>query len=984
MRGDPLAARAREQASKMKVAIIEMVRSETEAGWFDLIAAEGDLQPLKGVQDPPKRDDLCLVLHTSGTTNKPKIVPLTHANIATGSLCIASTLQLKESDERNKPDDVNLNVMPLFHIHGISINVLASLLSGTSVVASPGFDPDTFFSWAYQCKASWYSAVPTMHLRVLQKAEEHYTNTNSYPQHELVLLRNCSAALLPSVGSRLQEALNLKVMPTYAMTESMPIASHPRYETCDLKSVGYAGGPNARVLLDDSTPCKPGEEGEVCVRGSCVTQGYEYRPHMKADPNIAAFHKLENGEAWLRTGDKGYVSGDTGTLTLVGRFKEIINRGGEKISPLEIEDALRQHEAIRDLVVFAVKHSQLGEVPGAAVVLRAAKSITLKELRAFGSRKFGPKWLPEMLVLMPEIPKGPTGKPARIGLAERLDLPELSDDNNSTNVMWEVVPDTPLPQDKGKIPAKAWEPSPEQEQAKAPSLSDNAMTDADLMHQIGEQLKSRFGESILALSDVKSAMRLHLLNVLRREVADRIGVDAVDVDVEAPVSYLGIESIRAVVLRETIESHLGCEVPLATFLSSSITDLAEQLSSKMSFGGAAASVVSDAEGVGEKEGGLPIEVLQPAREQSNSYPMRPLQVAYNVGRHLAKQGAWIYWETDIEGFDERRFNWAMNALLERHEALRTEMSAEGKQRVYGANEAHVSFSINVHRIPTGVVDRDTRIATQLQAVRHELQSFREPVGYPMFKIIGVDYGEAVNGKVRLAFLFDLLVADAAALNTLSTELSILYTASDQELALKSLPRVTCTHRQYVEGQEAKNAQPSEQAKKAKEKAYWDKKLGDVEDGGLPAAPELPKVITEDRQALSRSSATMSKELWNGFKNECLRRGLTPTNGLLAAYAAVLSTYSSKHFIMTMANFSRSVDAESIVGNLGDVMLVEVDFRQKSSFADAAKRLANEVYATLDHSKYTSGKERSYCSLPAVFCLLADAPSSLLSLPQACR
>ena len=129
---------------------------------------------------------------------------------------------------------------------------------------------------------------------------------------------------------------------------------------------------------------------------------------------------------------------------------------------------------------------------------------------------------------------------------------------------------------------------------------------------------------------------------------------------------------------------------------------------------------------------------------------------------------------------------------------------------------------------------------------------------------------------------------------------------------------------------------------------------------------------------------MSKELWNGFKNECLRRGLTPTNGLLAAYAAVLSTYSSKHFIMTMANFSRSVDAESIVGNLGDVMLVEVDFRQKSSFADAAKRLANEVYAVLDHSKYTSGKDRGYWSLPAVFCLLADAPSSLLSLPQACR
>ena len=457
LKNDPGTARVRQVAARMDGAIIEMVPSETEAGWFELQKSDA----LNAIKAPPPatREDLCLVLHTSGTTNKPKIVPLSHANVSSGSLCIASTLQLVGSrssaaaeggdvaEDGERVPDVNLNVMPLFHIHGLSINVLATLFSGATVIASPGFDPDAFFTWAEQCGPTWYSAVPTMHLRVLQKAEERYASTGAPPPHTLTLMRNCSAALLPSVASRLQEVLALKVMPTYAMTESMPIASHPRYKACDLRSVGFASGPMVRVLDDNGAPCAIEQEGEVCVRGSCVTRGYEYREHMKADPNIAAFHTLKNvqgeEERWLRTGDKGYVS-PTGSLTLVGRFKEIINRGGEKISPLEIEDVLRQHAAVRDLIVFAAKHQQLGEVPGAALVLRAGKTITLQELRAHGAETLPIKWLPETLVLLADIPKGPTGKPARIGLGERLGLPELSDEGSGgTASMWDASGTTP-------------------------------------------------------------------------------------------------------------------------------------------------------------------------------------------------------------------------------------------------------------------------------------------------------------------------------------------------------------------------------------------------------------------------------------------------------------------------------------------------------------------------------------------------------------
>lgn len=241
--------------------------------------------------------------------------------------------------------------------------------------------------------------------------------------HSLRLVRNCSAALLPTVAESLEVALEAVVMPTYAMTESMPICSNPRHGTRKLRSVGPAAGPLIRVLAQhpDATELGVGEEGEVTVQGGPVTSGYEFRAHMDMDPNVEAF-----AEGWLRTGDKGWLDED-GYLYLSGRFKEIISRAGEKISPFEVEDALRSHQAVADLVAFAVPHTTLGEVVGVAAVLHDGQSLTIKGLRSWavsGDRLQG-KWLPELLVRMPSIPKGPTGKPARINLAQRLGLDAL-------------------------------------------------------------------------------------------------------------------------------------------------------------------------------------------------------------------------------------------------------------------------------------------------------------------------------------------------------------------------------------------------------------------------------------------------------------------------------------------------------------------------------------------------------------------------------
>mmetsp|Transcript_3073 Transcript_3073/g.7062 ORF Transcript_3073/g.7062 Transcript_3073/m.7062 type:complete len:583 (+) Transcript_3073:125-1873(+) len=410
-------------ARKCKVEkLLELTPSKEVAGLFQL-GKHAAGKPLKGdaLGNPVasvKRDNLALVLHTSGTTKKPKIVPLTHANIASGAMCIASTVELKH-------EHICLNTMPLFHIHGLIVNVLASAIAGSQVVCLPGvFQVQNFHAALIsQPEPNWYSAVPTMHLQILQFAEEVAKEKGKPPENKLQLIRNCSAALVPTVAAAMEEVLKVHVMPTYAMTESMPIASNPRCGKRKLRSVGMKAGPNMGIMNGhpDGTFLNVGEEGEVVVKGGPVTSGYEFREHMDANPNIEAF-----SDGWLRTGDKGWLDAD-GYLYLSGRFKEIINRAGEKISPFEVEDAMRANDAFKDCIAFAVPHKSLGEVVGIAAVLKDGKSLTIKELRSWCNKcdKLQAKWIPEMLVTMPTIPKGPTGKPARINLAKKLDLDPL-------------------------------------------------------------------------------------------------------------------------------------------------------------------------------------------------------------------------------------------------------------------------------------------------------------------------------------------------------------------------------------------------------------------------------------------------------------------------------------------------------------------------------------------------------------------------------
>jgi acyl-CoA synthetase (AMP-forming)/AMP-acid ligase II len=244
-------------------------------------------------------------------------------------------------------------------------------------------------------------------------------------ENKVRYIRNDSAALLPSLAEQMETYIQAVVAPAYSMTESNPISSNPRYGVRKLKSVGPTVGPEL-VLLEGypSTEkvTKPGEEGEVAIKGSCVMKGYEMRDHMDKDPNIETF-----ADGFMRSGDKGWMDED-GYLYLIGRFKELINRSGEKISPFEVEDAIRKHDAVKDCLCFAAPHKMLGEAVGVVITLEDDKKVTIGELREWLLDRNGLQsiWCPEVLVTMPAIPKGPTGKPARINLAKKLGIEMLT------------------------------------------------------------------------------------------------------------------------------------------------------------------------------------------------------------------------------------------------------------------------------------------------------------------------------------------------------------------------------------------------------------------------------------------------------------------------------------------------------------------------------------------------------------------------------
>ncbi|HVG47642.1 MAG TPA: AMP-binding protein, partial [Rubellimicrobium sp.] len=356
----------------------------------------------------PGPDDVALILHTSGTTSRPKIVPLLQSNLAASARHIGAALQLS-------PADCCLNMMPLFHIHGLVAAVSASLAAGASVWCTPGFDALRFFSWLDDARPTWTTAVPTMHQAILARAPR---NADAIACIPLRFIRSSSASLPAQVMQELSRTFGCPVIEAYGMTEaahqmtSNPLPPRPQKPG----SVGVAAGPEVRIAHEAEDRLLDGGVGEIVISGPNVTPGYESNP----EANDHSFFQAE-GRRWFRTGDQGSLDAE-GYLHLTGRLKEIINRGGEKISPLEVDGVLMDHPAVQQVVTFALPHPKLGEEVAAAVVLREGQECTEASIRAFAAERLADFKVPRRVILLAEIPKGATGKLQRIGLAEKLGL----------------------------------------------------------------------------------------------------------------------------------------------------------------------------------------------------------------------------------------------------------------------------------------------------------------------------------------------------------------------------------------------------------------------------------------------------------------------------------------------------------------------------------------------------------------------------------
>ena len=389
-------------AERLGIGVLRLVvLPDTPAGSFTI---EGAAVGPQAAPDMAGDDDIALLLHTSGTTARPKLVPLSHANIAASSAHIGATLGLS-ADHRC------LNIMPLFHIHGLIAAVLSSLAAGGSIYCTPGFNALRFFQWLGDARPSWYTAVPTMHQAILPRAAR---NAEVLAAARLRFIRSSSASLPAQVMTELEATFGCPVIESYGMTEAAHQMTSNRLPPGQRKpgSVGASAGPEVAVMAPDGRLLTAGETGEIVIRGPNVTAGYEKNP----DANTTAF-----AHGWFHTGDQGVLDED-GYLRVTGRLKEIINRGGEKISPLEVDDVLMDHPAVAQVVTFAMPHDKLGEEVAAAVVLREGMSATESDIRAHAATRLADFKVPRKVLILDEIPKGATGKLQRIGLAAKLGL----------------------------------------------------------------------------------------------------------------------------------------------------------------------------------------------------------------------------------------------------------------------------------------------------------------------------------------------------------------------------------------------------------------------------------------------------------------------------------------------------------------------------------------------------------------------------------
>jgi oxalate---CoA ligase len=389
---------ARSVAEHCGLAVIEATaETPTKIGMGLRIPTVGPTAAPEG----PESTAPAFILQTSGTTGDPKLIPFTHCNMLAAAARVQSWFDLG-------PSDRCLSVSPVCYSHGLKVTIFTPLITGGSIAfpaSSSTLDVD---EWLTRLRPTWYSAAPTLHRYMLDKTQ---SLSDLCSVHSLRFILSGGAPLLRDIREALAATLGVPVLEHYGSSEAAQISANLpppklyRAGTCGVPPEG-----TVKIVGDDGQELSAGQQGEILVGGPTVTSGYLHAPEL----NHLAFV-----DDWFRTGDVGSIDSD-GFLTLHGREKELINRGGEKVSPVEIDQALLQHPNVAEAAAFAVPHSRLGEEVAAAVVLREGATVTPLDLRKFLLSSLAQFKIPRRIVFVDRLPKGVTGKVQRKRLSELL------------------------------------------------------------------------------------------------------------------------------------------------------------------------------------------------------------------------------------------------------------------------------------------------------------------------------------------------------------------------------------------------------------------------------------------------------------------------------------------------------------------------------------------------------------------------------------
>ena len=385
-------------ARGLNISLIELCsKPEAPAGVFTL---RGEYVNAATPGSFAGHNDLGLILPTSGTTSRPKLVLLTQRNFCAAADNTRTALELTGRDRC-------LNVMPLFHGHGLVAGVVASLMAGAAVMCTPTFDPAKFFAWMDDFRPTWYTAVPTIHHAVLAEAPRHQ---EIIARTTLRFIRSASALLPLPLMEELERVFKVSVTESYGLSEALQLTNTPLdRQRRKVGSLGVPGTSEVAIMDETGRLRGPSQAGEIVCRGPIVTAGYFNDP---------AASERSFADDWFRTGDLGFLDAD-GHLYMTGRLKEVINRGGEKVLPQEVDQALTAYPAIAQAVTFGFPDPVLGEEVAAAVVLRPGMSATAEEIRKFAASRLSGFKVPRRVLILPMIPTGPTGKLIRREVAER-------------------------------------------------------------------------------------------------------------------------------------------------------------------------------------------------------------------------------------------------------------------------------------------------------------------------------------------------------------------------------------------------------------------------------------------------------------------------------------------------------------------------------------------------------------------------------------